>query len=228
MLSRVSRLIVFGLLLTVLSCTANRLGVVRSISAEKELGRETTPKFLLAKGGVYNDAETQEYVQSLVAKLSLNTSIPDEFNPIPIRVLDTNMPSAYALPGGSIYVSRGIIALSNTEAQLAGVIAHEIGHVIARHSVKSVAANERIVLDIVEAENERLLQADSKEKRASIIEAALASRISEVTSFSREQELEADRIAIEILGASGYGSTGFGNLLRRLDRWEKSGCPLKN
>jgi len=220
MFAVLSRLITLGLLLTVLSCTANRLGVVRSIEAEKELGKETTPEFLLAKGGLYNSAETQRYVQSLVTKLSANTFVPEEFDPIPIRVLDTSTPSAYALPGGSIYVSRGIIALANDEAQLAGVIAHEIGHVIARHSAKSVAANERFILDVIQNERARLRQAPTEAQRVAIIEEQLKSRKSEVTSFSKEQELEADRLAIQILSASGYGAVGFGNLLRRLDAWQ--------
>ncbi len=220
MLAVFSRFFPLALLFLLLSCSTNQLGVVRSIEAEKELGEQTIPDFLLVKGGVFNDAETQRYVESLVAKLSVNTSIPDEFNPIPIKVLNTGTPSAYALPGGSIYVSRGIIALANEEAELAGVIAHEIGHVIARHSAKSVAANERFILDVIQDQRDTLERAGTEERRIEILQNAIRSRRSEVAAFSKEQELEADRLAIQILTASGYGSSGFGGFLRRLDQWQ--------
>ncbi len=220
MLAVLSRFFSFGLLIALLSCSTNQLGVVRSIEAEKELGEQTIPDFLRAKGGLFDSAETQRYVESLVAKLSANTAIPDGFNPIPIKVLDTSTPSAYALPGGSIYVSRGIIALANEEAELAGVIAHEIGHVVARHSAKSVAANERFILDVIQNERDTLQRAGSEAQRIEILQNAIKSRRSEVAAFSKEQELEADRLAIQILTASGYGSSGFGGFLRRLDLWQ--------
>ncbi len=204
----------------VASCATTEPGAIKTIAEEKELGIKVTPGFLLSKGGIYNDPEIQQYVESLVAKLSQTLDIPEELNPIPIGILDTNTPSAYAVAGGSIYVSRGIIAMSDNEAQLAGVIAHEIGHVIARHTAKSVAATERLILDVVAKNRTTLLQAESKDERLAIIGRKFASRRSEVSAFSKEQELEADQLAIEILAASGYDPHGFGDLLRRLDAWQ--------
>ena len=220
MLSISSRVFTAILLLTMLSCTANRLGVVRSIEAEKEIGVQRTPAFLRSKGGLYDSAKAQQYVERLTAKLSENVRIPEGYRPIPIRILDTATPSAYALPGGTIYVSRGIIAMSNTEAQLAGVIAHEIGHVAARHSAKSQAANERFILDVIMKKGDSLSRETSEARQIEIIENEIESRLGELTAFSKEQELEADAIAIQILTAHGYGARGYGDLLQRLDRWQ--------
>ena len=220
MLVSLPRLVAFALVLAVAGCAASRPGEVRSIAQEKQLGEETTPQFLRERGGVYQDGEAQSYVEALTRKLSDNVSIPREYDPIPIRILDTNTPSAYALPGGSIYVSRGIIAMANTEAQLAGVIAHEIGHVIARHSAKTVAANERFVRDVITENADSLSRETSEARQIAMIESEIEARLGELTSFSKEQELEADRLAIQILAASGYGSGGYGEFLQRLDAWQ--------
>ena len=214
------RLAVFLLLFTVFACSTHRPGVIRSVAAEKELGDEQKPAFLLSKGGLYTRTKVQNYVEELTAKLSKNVTIPDGLAPIDIRVLDTNTPSAYALPGGSIYVSRGIIAMSNTEAQIAGVIAHEIGHVVARHSAKAVAANERFILDVINQESDRLSQETSQADRIAIVEESVEARRGELTSFSKEHELEADALALQILTASGYETSGYGVLLERLERWQ--------
>src|SRR4030095_6642550 len=85
--------------------------------------------------GVYNDAALQEYVTGIgmkMAKISERPNLPWRFN-----VVDVPAVNAFAIPGGSIYITRGIMPFLDTEAELAGVLGHEIGHVTARHSAQA-------------------------------------------------------------------------------------------
>ena len=207
-------------LATLAACGTTPFGEVQSIEAEKQLGEERIPTFLVSHGGLYNNAATERYLQELTDKLVANAQVPDAYKPIKIGIIDTNTPSAYTLPGGSIYISRGLIAMSNDESQVAGVIAHEIGHVISRHIAEGIAANQQIIRDIVAQKQTSLQRAGTLNRQVSIVRKELQGRLSEVTTFSKDAELEADNMAIQILKASGYSTSGFGGLLRRLKRWQ--------
>lgn len=202
------------------ACQTTPYGVVSSIEAERALGEERLPGFLEAKGGLYDDRDAEAYIRELSAKLSAHAAIPPEYLPISVSILDTNVPSAYALPGGSIFLSRGIIAMANDEAQLAGVIAHEIGHVMARHIAQGIASKERLVQDIIRQSETRLRLAGTRSQRIAIVEKELEARLGDITAWSKEQELEADQIAMKTLTAAGYDPRGFGDLLRRLSLWQ--------
>jgi len=106
-----------------------------SESQEIQMGREYDQQ-VVAEMGLYQDEAMQRYVQELGARLAAGSERPNL--PWTFRVIDDPVVNAFALPGGFIYVTRGIMAHLNTEAQLAGVIGHEIGHVTARHSVQQM------------------------------------------------------------------------------------------
>jgi predicted Zn-dependent protease len=106
-----------------------------SESQEIQMGREYDQQ-VVAEMGLYGDEAMQRYVQELGTRLASGSERPNL--PWTFRVIDDPVVNAFALPGGFIYVTRGIMAHLNTEAQLAGVIGHEIGHVTARHSVQQM------------------------------------------------------------------------------------------
>ena len=84
--------------------------------------------------GVYEDQAMQEYVNGIGQRLAKLSHRPElEFH---FTVIDSDEINAFAIPGGYVYITRGIMAYLNSEAELAGVIGHEIGHVTARHSIK--------------------------------------------------------------------------------------------
>jgi predicted Zn-dependent protease len=132
------RLITAAWLLFVVSCATNpatgrREFTLMSEAQEIGIGRESDPQ-IKAEMGVYDDPELQKYVSDLglrLARLSERPNLPWQFT-----VVDQPAINAFAVPGGFIYITRGILPFLDDEAELAGVIGHEIGHVTARHSAQ--------------------------------------------------------------------------------------------
>ena len=126
------------LLALTVSCATNPVTGRRELSFMSEaqeisIASESDPQ-IKAEMGVYNDPELQRYVSELgwqIAKISERAHLPWRFT-----VVDVPVVNAFAVPGGGIYITRGILPFLDNEAELAGVIGHEIGHVTARHSAQ--------------------------------------------------------------------------------------------
>jgi predicted Zn-dependent protease len=116
--------------------TGERQLILVSESQEIEMGREGSQQVEAAMG-LYDDPDLQEYVDSIGQKLAANSEKPGL--PWSFKVVDDVIVNAFALPGGFIFVTRGILAHFNSEAELAGVLGHEIGHVTARHSAEQIS-----------------------------------------------------------------------------------------
>jgi len=172
-----------------------------SVREEAEIGRAQHPRMLVKFGGAYDNKPLDTYIGNLTANLARQAGIPGVRK---VTVLNTPGVNAFALPGGYIYVTRGLLALANDEAELAMVISHEIGHVAARHPAKRIA---RVA-------NAQLL--DNPIGRFFTIGPArmINSLGSEgyVALYSRLQELEADELGIGFGAGAGYlpaASTSF-------------------
>ena len=110
-----------------------------STSKEVAMGRESDPA-VIEQYGLYGDSAVSRYVDSVGQKLASVSHLPTlgwHF-----RLLDSPVVNAFAIPGGYIYITRGILAYLNSEAQLAGVLGHEIGHVTARHSAQQITRSQ--------------------------------------------------------------------------------------
>ena len=105
-----------------------------SLADEKNIGAREHPKILEQFGGVYEDKRLAAYVDRIGRNLARTSELPDLG--FTFTILNSDQVNAFALPGGYVYVTRGLMALAGDEAELAGVIAHEIGHVTARHSAE--------------------------------------------------------------------------------------------
>lgn len=116
--------------------TGERQLILISESEEIAMGRQASEQ-VDATIGIYPDQDLQEYVGEIGQKLAAETTKPNL--PWSFKVVDDVVVNAFALPGGFIYVTRGILAHFNSEAELAGVLGHEIGHVTGRHSAEQIS-----------------------------------------------------------------------------------------
>jgi len=119
--------------------TGSRQLMLISESHEIAMGREYDQE-VAASIGLYADSALQRYIQQFGARLAATSERPNL--PWTFHVVDDPVVNAFALPGGYIYVTRGILAHLNSEAELAGVVGHEIGHVTARHSVSQMSKQQ--------------------------------------------------------------------------------------
>jgi predicted Zn-dependent protease len=180
---------------------------------ERELGHEAAGE-VARTVGLVQDPALVRYVGEIGQRLAAETGSPNvsyEFH-----VVDDTEPNAFALPGGFVYVTRGILALANSEDELAGVIGHEIGHVVARHSVRRLETATPLAL---------LFGVPSA--IAGIVSPTLGGIIGGVGTlasgavlapYSREQEREADRIGVDLAARAGWDPAGLPSMLRTLER----------
>lgn len=211
-----SPLLLVPALLLLGACSTNPATGEQSFTAfmspEKEIqvGAEEHPKMLKQFGGAYGDRELSEYVRDLGLKLAKESELPDL--PWTFTVLNDTNVNAFALPGGYVYVTRGLMALASDEAELAGVLSHEIGHVTARHTAQryssAMAANIGVqVLGV-------LSQAAGLGRTGGDI-AAIGANLA-LKSYSREQELESDKLGVRYMTRLGYDSQALVSFFAKL------------
>lgn len=175
---------------------------------EIELGREFSRE-IEREIRLYRDPEVVRYVDGLCQALvrhSMRSNIPYY-----IKVVDTDEVNAFALPGGFLYVNRGLISISDTEAELAGVIAHEIGHVVGRHGAKALTRQLglEIILGMISGRNPTGVQ------RVASQLAGIGGILS-MLHHSREAEREADALAVVNLRKAGYDPEGLTAFFEKL------------
>lgn len=154
-------------------------------------------KEVLKEYGVVNDPELQAYVNRIgkgLATKSHRSSLNWHFT-----VVDSPQVNAFALPGGYIYITRGIMAYLNSEAELAGVVGHEIGHVTARHGVRQQSTATVIGLGAILGS---ILVPGMNTQAGSTLLQSLGQSLA--AGYGREHELEADRLGAEYLARIGY------------------------
>lgn len=170
--------------------------VMFSEDRELALGRQYHPQ-IIAEYGRYEDEALQAYVQTIGERMAAVSHRPELI--YRFTVLDTPVINAFALPGGYIYITRGLMAYLNSEAELAAVLGHEIGHVTARHGVRqqsaAQAANLGYTLGSIFLPE---LRAAGAQNVFNILGGALLS------GYGREHELESDRLGAEYLARAGY------------------------
>jgi predicted Zn-dependent protease len=195
------KLVTLGLLacgLLVNGCATNPVTgdsdfTLTSEAEEIQQGRDFHPR-IIARYGVYDDPALQRYVDRIgqrLARVSHRAHLDFTFT-----VLDSPDINAFALPGGYVYITRGIMAYLDSEAELAGVLGHEIGHVTARHSVRQQGG--QVASGILSV----LIAAVTGSAAAGDLSQQIGTGM--VRGYGREHELEADRLGAEYLHKTGY------------------------
>ncbi|MEX0840021.1 MAG: M48 family metalloprotease [Parvibaculum sp.] len=212
------------LLFSAAACTTNpatgerQIAPLMSVEQEAKVGAEAHPKILEAFGGAYPDAQLGGYVAGIATRVARATNIPN--GQYRVTVLDSPVVNAFALPGGYVYVTRGLMALANDEAELAGVIGHEMGHVAARHSAqRQTAAIGTTLLGAV-------LGAVIGNQAAS--QAIGLGGQGFLAGYSRDQEFESDMLGIRYLVGAGYDPLGVADFLETMGAQDALEARVRN
>lgn len=180
------------------------------LSEEQEIamGQQSDPE-IVAAFGLYEDPELQQFIEKkgqAMAKISHRPDLPYEF-----KIVDTDVVNAFAVPGGFVYFTRGIMAHFNNEAEFAGVLGHEIGHITARHSAKQYSkaqiANLGLGVGMIFSETFRQFSDVAGQGMQMLF-----------LKFGRDAERESDDLGVEYSTKIGYDSFEMAKFFQTLDR----------
>jgi len=185
--------------------------VLMSEQSEIALGRKTN-KEVLRQYIVYDNPELQAYVDEVGQKLAMNS----HRNNLIYRftVLDSKDVNAFALPGGYIFITRGLMAYLNSEAELAAVLAHEIGHVTARHSVRQYSAAQLTGVGTALASIFIPGMNQASNQLMQVMGTAF------LKGYGRDHELEADKLGAEYVARTNYDAESMLDVIRVLKNQE--------
>ncbi len=212
-----------GLIFWTSSCAVNPVTgkqelMLLSESGEIDLGRKTDAE-VVKEYGVLEDPKLTAYLNDFCQRLGKVSHRPTLS--YQLKIVDASVVNAFAVPGGYVYFSRGILAMLNSEAELAGVMGHEIGHIAARHSAKqySRAQLAQVGLGLGSA----------------LIDSPVLSGLAQFGAqmlflrFSRDNERDADDLGVEYASKAGYDSAQMANFFQSLERInpgsDRSGLP---
>jgi beta-barrel assembly-enhancing protease len=189
------------------------------------LGRAVAANILNAYKPYTENAALTRYVNSICQTIVINSSYPDIFNGYHVIILDSQEFNALASPGGHIFLTRALVEAAASEDMLAAIIAHELAHIMLKHSLS--------MIDNLRFNDEMSAMADRAAKLAGNTQAAsrlqyfrnsVAATIDTllINGFSQDQEFEADAGAVVLLAASGYSPAGLLDMLNILQRVQSS------
>lgn len=184
-------LILFTLTVILIQCAVNPVTGKKEImliseNMEIQMGKEIDQALRL-EYGLYNDPQLRNYVREIGQEIVPYTHRPHlQYH---FEILDTPVENAFAAPGGYIYITRGLLAMLNSEAEIATVLGHELGHVSARHSARQMTRSILVTLGIVIAGE--LSEDIRKITPISMVAAQLL-----FLKYSRSDEYQADKLGI--------------------------------
>lgn len=190
-------LVLFTLLFGVSACTTNPVTGKADFALSEAWELSAGKKFhqqILKEYTVYDDPELQSYLDRIGQRLAKTSHRPDL--PFTFTLLDSPQVNAFAVPGGYVYITRGIMAYMNKESHLAGVVGHEIGHITGRHSAQQAAEQQVAGIGSIAV----AVGTGSSElaQGAQMLGGAL------ISGYGRNRELESDRLGAEYIAKNNY------------------------
>jgi len=198
------------------TASSSQVQTVTAMSqAEKAEGAKAHPEFLKQFGGLYQGPQAA-YVVQVGRKIAVQSSLSNQQGDFTISLLNSPVNNAFAIPGGYVYVTRQLMTLMNDEAELAGVLGHEVGHVAAQHGKKrQSAATRNSILGVL---GQVLVgQVAGNGAFGGLLQKGIGTGAQLLTlKFSRTQEYEADDLGIRYLAKAGYDPAALSSMLASL------------
>ena len=199
---------------------------VGNITPEQEiaLGLQAAPEMEQQFGGEASDPQAQAKVEEVGKRLvSQSDAGKSPYNFAFHLLADPETINAFALPGGQVFITEGLLKRLKTEGQLAGVLGHEIGHVVARHGAEQIA-KQQLTQGLTGA---AVLATYNPNDPSSRNSAAVAAMIGQLVSmrFGRQDELEADKLGVRLAGESHYDPRSMIDLMKILDESSQGNRP---
>ena len=187
--------------------------------AERKQGTDAHPQLMAEFGGAYSGPQAT-YVNRIGQNIAVQSGLSRSPSDFTVTLLNSPVNNAFAIPGGYVYVTRQLMALMNDEAELAGVLGHEVGHVAAQHSKKrQSAATRNQILGVLGAvlggaigDNGGLLGGLGGLLQNNSMQVAQMATL----GFSRAQELQADQLGVQYLRSAGYDPLALSTMLTSL------------
>jgi predicted Zn-dependent protease len=183
--------------------------------SEAQQGAEYHPQLLAQFGGAMTGSQAN-YVESVGKNIAVQSGLGNARDSFTVSLVNSSVNNAFAIPGGYIYTTRQLVALMNNEAELAGVLGHEVAHVAARHSQRrQQKAQQNSILGTVGAILSGVLLGDTglgEQLGKTFLQGSQLLTL----KFSRSQELQADELGIQYLDKAGYDPSAMGTVLNSL------------
>jgi len=191
--------------------------ISQSIELDKNIGTESA-RAVAVQMGIYDDTVLTAYLSNMGNRLV--DALPEQIFEYQFQIVDSPTPNAFALPGGYVYVTRGLLALVNNENELACTIGHEIVHVHNRHSIQQM--KKGILPGILEIPG-KIVGAVVGEDLGTLVNLPITTGKKLVlSSYSRRHETEADRLGVTLAARAGYDPKAMVDILDRIITWEEA------
>lgn len=194
--------------------SGKKIYTIISTEQEIQIGNKITPSAINENDGLYPDDEVQNYIRELGMRIA---SVAPRKVDYQFYVVNSSEINAFALPGGPVFMTRGILLKMDKESEIAGVLAHELGHINARHHIEFLEKSYgmSIIISIL-----GIALQDSKYSSAVMSLAQVSAGLLQL-KFSREQENEADELGVRFSYQAGYDPRGLLSMFEKFKAMEK-------
>jgi predicted Zn-dependent protease len=174
---------------------------------------------ILSRYSVYDNPALTNYVNTVGQTVVYSSTRPETYAGYHFLILDTEEVNAMSAPGGLIFVSKGLLRRCRNEEMLAAVLAHEVGHVCARHGLQSIKKSRLIdAFTIIGQEAAKRYGPEELAQLTTVFEGALGDIVDTLIlrGYDRKYEYEADELAVKFTGATGYAPQGLVDFLQTM------------